>query len=164
MRRFVTILIMALCVASATAQNVATQERVPRLKLHKWLDGYTPAESDYTYIGFIHSASVPCVESTMHILSVAEQVGMRVIIITKESPQYLGEWLHSLSRQGRAGVHHSSAEVFADYGIEYAPYGVITDKRRRALWFGNPNRLSRNQIVELIDNNKKSIKRCRSQK
>ena len=169
MKKFLAILILTLGVAvaatpSSFAQNVATQERVPKLKLSSWLNGHIPVESDYTYLGFIHSASVPCIASTSHIVSAAKQVGMSVIIITKEPQQSLSNWLYKLTDEPCVGVHHSSSAIFANYGVEYAPFGVIISKKRRALWFGNPNRLTQKQIIEIIDNHKNDKQRCRSRK
>lgn len=169
MKKFLAILIFTLVVAvaatpSSFAQNVATQERVPKIKLNNWLNGHIPVESDYTYLGFIHSASVPCIESTSHIISTAKQVGMNVIIITKESQASLGNWLYKITDEPCVGVLHSSSAIFTNYGVEYAPFGVIISKKRRALWFGNPNRLTQKQIIEIIDNHKNDKQRCRSRK
>ncbi|MBQ5635017.1 MAG: hypothetical protein IIV10_01775 [Alistipes sp.] len=170
MKKFLAILIFTMGVAAATtpssfAQNVATYERVPKLKLHNWLNGHIPVGSDYTYLGFIHSASVPCIESTSHVISTAKQVGMSVIIFTKESQASLGKWLYKVTDEPCVGVHHSSSNIFTNFGVKYAPFGIIISKKRRALWFGNPNRLTQKDIINIIDNNKKNNKkRCRSRK
>lgn len=168
MKKFIAILILALGVVattpSALAQDVATMERVPRAKLRHWLNGHIPVKSDFTYIGFIHSASVPCVDSTLRIVETAGAIGMSAIIATKESQSRVEKWLYRVTNTPHSGVLYDAAKIFEAFGIEYAPFGVIIDHKRRALWFGNPNRLTQTQIIELIDNHKNNHKRCRSRK
>ena len=166
MKRLFAILAIVLCSATISAQNLALGERIPPVhpKYRHWLGGHTPQNYEYTYIGFVHSASVPCIEGTEHIRDIAEGIeNMRIIILTKESEEQTAAWLKRYA-EGRCGVACRCEYPFRSFCVNYAPFGVVTDHRNRVLWFGNPKQLTREQLLKFTTNNKKHKIRCRSLK
>ena len=51
------LLVMAVSLGEAAAQNIALGERVPEIKHTVWLDGHRAEPSAATYIEFYHSAN-----------------------------------------------------------------------------------------------------------
>ena len=138
---------------SVRAQNIGLYEKTPKIKTESWLHGYVPPKSEFTYIGFVHTSSVPCINSIRKISGFAERSGrLGIIIVTKESEKSLGGWAEDFA-SGRSGVICESGSIFDRFGVKYAPFGVIIDSRGKALWFGNPRQLTFEKLVELMEQN-----------
>ena len=166
MKRILAISISLLCALTAFAQNLAIGERTPPLhpKYRQWINGHVPQNCEYTYIGFVHSASIPCIGGVGHIDEIADGIdNLRILIFTKESEDNVSGWL-KLHAAGRSGVACRSEYAFRSCGVNYAPFGVIIDARRRVIWFGNPKQLSREKLMKLTQSNKKHKIKCRSLK
>ena len=161
---FATILFGYLLLGSAvSAQNIALNERTPRIKAKniRWLDGHKPTPHAYTYIEFIHSKSEPCRLSAERIASIAKSSdNMNVILVTKEEGAGLAEWARKFSH-GTTGVIVLGSDYFDRYNVKYAPFGVMIHKRR-AIWFGNPRLLNKELIEKLTNTKHKRV--CRTQK
>lgn len=156
------ILTVSFCMA-AHAQNLAIGERTPpmHLKFRHWVNGHIPSESEYTYIGFVHSASIPCIRGIEHVEKIIAGNGnIRLLILTKEPEANMSAWLGRLAEE-RSGVACDCEYTFRSFGVNYAPFGVIIDSKRKVLWFGNPKQLTEEHILNLT-NNKKA--KCRSRK
>ncbi len=154
MKKIVIILLALMCSAGTMAQNIAIGERTPKIKhLHR-MDGAVAQPADFTYLGFVHSASIPCTKSLEMLAEIAEQTGaFSMMIFTKEPAS--AQTASTLQRyaNGRFSEVHTSAELaFSRLGVNYAPFGVIIDKKRRALWFGDPQSLNKTRIIEILDN------------
>ena len=148
---------------TAHAQNLAIGERTPpmHLKYRHWVNGHTPAECEYTYIGFVHSASIPCIRGIEHVEKIiAGRENVRLLVMTKESEENMSAWLGRLVA-GRSGVACDCEYPFRSFGVNYAPFGVIIDGKRRVLWFGNPKQLTEEYLLKLTNNSKT---KCRSRK
>ena len=163
MKKIVIILFALMCSAGAVAQNIAIGERTPKIKNPHRMNGAVAQPAEFTYLGFVHSASIPCTQSLAMLAKVAEQTGaFSMMIFTKEPAS--AQTASTLQRyaNGRfSEVHTSAKQAFDRFGVNYAPFGVIIDKKRRALWFGDPQSLNKEKIIEILDNYN-SI--CRSRK
>ena len=160
MKRVVALIVIlvALC-GAAVGQNIALCERTPRVKHIKWLKEHVPPRQAFTYVEFIHSKSVPCRLSLERIAEEAKGIeNLNIIVITKESEEEIDGWLEPFA-SGASGVVLMGEHCFERFGVEYAPFGVLIGPRRRAVWFGNPQRLSNEQIKNLTKQQS-----CRSQK
>ena len=156
MRNFVIIIIALLSCASAMAQNIALNERVPRIRRAEWLGGHIPTQSDFTYMEFIHSRSMPSRRSVERIVEHSRKIpSLNVIIVTKESATVAEAWLTE-HMSGGEGVIVQAERIFDRYGVQYAPFGIIIDRKRRALWFGNPRQLDTKTIERLVTRSTKN--------
>lgn len=156
------ILTVSFCMA-AHAQNLAIGERTPpmHLKYRHWVNGHIPSDCEYSYIGFVHSASIPCIRGIEHVEKIiACNENIRLLILTKEPEANMSTWLGRLAA-GRSGVACDCEYSFRSFGVNYAPFGVIIDSKRKVIWFGNPKQLTEEYILKLT-NNKKA--KCRSRK
>ena len=142
MRRFWIITLMALfgTTLSASAQRVALEERIPKIKTSLWLDNKVPEKAQYTYIEFTYSKSLACVRNFQNIKQEQSLFGedLQAIIITKESPEPI---LSELRKQVTDQINVAfdpEGEIFRTFGVHYVPFGIIIDQRRKAVWFGNP--------------------------
>ena len=147
-------IVMALCtllsVARTEAQTIALGERTPRIKNAKWLDGNTPQQCDFTYIEFIHSASIPCRQTVERIHGIIKKFdNTAFVLISHQNASEIDHWVTE-HIDTRSGVIIDDSHIRTSFGVNYAPYAVILDHKRRALWFGNPQLLNREIIEKLI--------------
>ena len=134
------VLLALMFAAPAGAQRIAYRERTPRLKITRWLGDAEPAQAPYTYIEFIRSSSTPCVESCRKIKRYIDNTDrpMRVIFITQEQPGSVDRRIKDCMGPYIGIAIDESGRLFNEFNIQYVPFGVIVDSRRRAVWFGNP--------------------------
>ncbi len=158
MKRFLVLLSVLTLHFAATAQNVAIGERVPSMKkATRWLAGYKPEVVDFTFVEFAHSQSAPSVESVRYITEFARRCpDARVLVLTKESEGAVRQWMYDYAG-GVSGVAVECGEVFEMFDINYAPFVVIIDSRRRVRWFGNPKTLTHERIVSIMNKTRKEI-------
>ncbi len=141
-----------LSAVEVSAQTIALGERTPRLKKAKWLDGNAPQKCNFTYIEFIHSASVPCRQSAERIYKIVNELeSVAFVLISHQSAAEIDHWVTQFIDK-RSGVIIDDNRIRASFGVNYAPYAVILDHKHRALWFGNPQLLNRDTIEELTKN------------
>lgn len=155
MRYFSIIVAVLICAFTSTAQNVATGERAPRIKGERLLGRRLPKGEKFAYIGFVHSASVPCRESAAKVVEATREIAnIPCIFFTKEGAGAAAEWLLDMADE-RVAIQTSASNAYKRYEIRYAPFGVIIDHKRRVLWFGNPTMLDKQKIEHIINNRKK---------
>ena len=135
--------------AGATAQNIALGERVPELKIQTWLDNRQPEPAPTTYIEFFHSTNPACKTSLERLKEITGKSGtkLRVIVVTKEDPAKIAPLLRPYLSE-RIGVALDAARGFELFGVRYVPFGVLTDRRNRALWMGNTLQFDEETIQE----------------
>ena len=158
MKRYIAYMAIAiawlLAATNAEAQTISLGERTPRLKKAKWLNGNQPQKSDFSYIEFIHSASLPCRKSAERIYGIIKEFNnIAFILISHQSATEIDEWVtHHINE--RSGVIVDDTHIRTSFGVNYAPYAVILDHKHRALWFGNPQLLNREAIEKLVSNSR----------
>ena len=151
------IIILALLLSaslSASAQRVALNERIPKIKSVPWLDDKAPEKSQYTYIEFTHSRRVPCQQTLLRIQG-NDYFGenLRAIIITNESPEQISAELRKCASDYVHVAFDRNGEIFRNFDVQYVPFGIIVDQRRKALWFGNPKTLKEDFLDKIIIQN-----------
>ena len=140
---------------TSTAQNVATGERAPRIKGERLLGRRLPKGEKFAYIGFVHSASVPCRESAEKVVGATREIAnIPCVFFTKEGAEVTAKWLLNMADE-RVAIQTSARNAYERYEVSYAPFGVIIDHKRRVLWLGNPTMLDKQQIEYIINNRKK---------
>lgn len=150
MKRLLLIIIALCAIGYGGAQTIALGERTPRIKRAKWLNGNTPTEKDFTYIEFIISTSQPCRATVERIHThLADKKSVSIVLISHESATEISEWVTKYITSS-SGVIVDDTAIREAFGVKYAPFAVILDRKRRALWFGNPQILKKEQIDELI--------------
>lgn len=143
MRSIIFALVAACMLTSAgetCAQRIATRERTPKIKTRHWLDDIVPQQAEYTYIEFIRSTSLPCIESCRKIKHYTDTADnpFRVVLITHEAPDLIDRRIRECLGGYVGLLIDDSGRLFDDFGVRYVPFGIILDKKRRAVWFGNP--------------------------
>ena len=146
-------ILLALCsllpIARAEAQTIALGERTPRVKNAKWLNGNAPEKCNFTYIEFIHSASATCRKSAERLHKIVNEVGnIAFVLISHQSASEIDDWVMQYVGK-HAGVIVDDSNIRRSFGVNYAPYSVILDHKRRALWFGNPQLLDKKTVEKL---------------
>jgi hypothetical protein len=155
MSRFIHIIvaIITLFVATSTdAQTIALRERTPRVKKANWLNGNVPKKCDFTYIEFILSGSTPCRNSAERVHKIINEFGnIAFVLISHQEASDIDHWVTD-HISPTSGVIIDDDRIRTSFGVNYAPYAVILDHKRRALWFGNPQLLNRTTIEKLTEN------------
>lgn len=146
MSRLLTIAfaLTAACLAgnTAQAQYVAIGEKAPKTVATEWIDSGKPAETEYTCIIFVHSHNTSCIESVRQAAELARlHQGISFHILTREDLSTISPWLHEVTGE-RVGVAVNADADFERFQIQYAPFAVTVDAKRRVVWFGNPERVS----------------------
>lgn len=140
------LLLFALLHFVAPAQSVATGDKVRQIR---HLD-VSVTESEYLYIGFIHSSSEPCRLSTINVQNILKsRVDIGAIFLTRESIDSCQPWLQQLISNGEK-VATEASDYFKRFGIDYAPCGMIIDHKYRIVWFGNPMILNNQRIDKIL--------------
>jgi hypothetical protein len=131
------------------AQTIALGERTPRIKHCKWLNGNVPEQCDFVYIEFIHSASTSCRNTAERLHKVVNEIGnIAFVLISHQSASEIDDWVVQHIDK-RSGVIVDDTSIRHTFGVNYAPYSIIIDQKRRALWFGNPQLLDKKAIEKL---------------
>lgn len=144
--KFAILLLFTTLSFTLSAQNVATGERLKRIKGVE----IEVVDNGYLYIGFIHSASEPCRLSTERCRQVlSSRSDIKTIFFSKEKCENCAPWLQQLSDNGEQVVMEAS-EIFRSFDIDYAPFGVIIDHKRRAVWFGHPRILNEERLENIL--------------
>ena len=146
---FTIVAVISLC-NIASAQTIAIGEKTPRFKGERWLDGKCPSERDFTYIEFIHSSSISCRRSAERIYAITKEFdNVNFVLISHQKASEIDPWVTKFINS-RSGVIIDDHAIRSSFGVQYAPYAVIIDSKRRAIWFGNPKLLDRNKIEKLL--------------
>ncbi len=147
-----TIMILCALLLSCTAlraQNIALGQRTPELRVGEWLEGRQPAAAPLTYIEFFHSSSPRCAEALDRLAGLQAELGnrLRVVVLTREAADKAAPLLAPrLSPRFGVGLD-PQGKLFAAFGVNYVPFGVLVDAKGRALWMGNTLQLTR-RIIE----------------
>jgi hypothetical protein len=152
MKRFFAILLLLLTVTTAaTAQNVIIGERLPDLSLRRWLMDLEPEQTEYTCYLFYHSESELCKKALSKIKPLIESAEweLGLVIVTKEEYEDAGVTLTE-HLDDRIGVAFDlQGRAFRSLEVNFIPFCVICDRKRRALWCGNGATLT-NSVLDKI--------------
>lgn len=140
------LLTFALYCGTLTAQNTAIGARAPRVRTFK----PKIEKGKFLYLGFVHSPSRPCEISAPKVLELTNNnEAISAALFTRERQGECKQWLIDIFSAG-CQVQMGADEIFLKYGIEYAPFGVIIDCKRKVLWQGNPQTLDKSKIENII--------------
>lgn len=143
-------LTLFLCTASPVCgQTIALGERAPELRVQQWLEDECPAEAPMTYIEFFHSSNKVSLSSVGRLKELSAQLGaeLRIVILAHEPESKIAPLLGPyLSPQIGVGLD-PSGKLFAAYGVDYVPFGVLLGPRKRVRWMGNTLQLTP-EIIE----------------
>jgi hypothetical protein len=144
------VLFALLFVVEAGAQTIALGERVPRIKKAVWLGDNIPAKSEFTIVEFVHSASTPCRQSVEQIGRIVdEHSNISLVLVTHQDEKFVDDWLKRCVTP-RVGVVVGDVRIRTSYGVNYAPYIVVLNRKRKALWFGNPQQLDSRALDKIM--------------
>ncbi len=145
MKRILLVLLtVAAGLCPAAGQNIALGERAPELRIQRWLDDRQPAEAPMTYVEFFHSSNRASAASLDRLRELSAKVGdrLRIVIVAHEPETKVAPILAPyLSPHIGVGID-PGGKLFAAYGVNYVPFGVLLGPRGRALWMGNTLQLT----------------------
>lgn len=130
-------------------QNVVLGERTPELKV-TWQDDRRPAPAEATLLIFFLSANRSCTESLPHLHALAGELKGRlnVLFVTNDRPAEAEAALRPYAAENLFTTFDTEGKSFAGFGVNFVPFGVLIDRKGRALWMGNPRTLTRQTIEQ----------------
>ncbi|MCM1151691.1 MAG: hypothetical protein NC209_03545 [Alistipes sp.] len=142
----------AMSLAPARGQNIALGERVPELRVQKWLADREPAEAPMTYVEFYHSSSRASTASLERLRELSAKMGdrLRIVVLVREPETEIGPQLEPYLSERLSVGFDPTGRTFAAYGVSYVPFGVLIGPRNRARWMGNTLQLTP-EIIENIE-------------
>ncbi len=138
-RLFAILFFISMQLCPISAQNVIVGERLPDLNLRKWLMDFQPEQREYTCYLFYHSESELC-ERALNVIKPlvgGDDSRVGVVIITKEEYEDAGVTLTGHLDDNVCVAFDINGRAFRSVGVDFIPFCVICDKKRRALWCGN---------------------------
>ena len=153
MKRFLTILAFLLAgTLVASAQNIIVGEKIPDLSLRKWLMDLPAERSEYTCYLFYHSESALCAKSLNAIKPLIKEAKdqLNLIIITKEEYENAGVTLTEHLDDNIYVAFDLQGRAFRSIGVDFIPFCVICDKKRRAMWCGNTMTLTQSVLDKIL--------------
>lgn len=146
--RFLLLSLLALLPAAVPAQRIALGERMPEIRPAAWVAQVEPAPAAKTYIEFFAAGSPACVKSLQRLRALAADAdsGLRVIVVTRDREEVVAPLVQQLLSPRFTVALDPQGKIFASYGVDYVPFGVLTDARNRALWQGNSLQLTEETI------------------
>ena len=135
--------------AAASGQEIALGERVPAIRIAAWLAARQPQAAPLTSLESIHSSSPAGVKSLERLRDLSRREGerLRIVVVTREQHEKVARMLRPYLSE-RIGVALDAARGFELFGVRYVPFGVLTDRRNRALWMGNTLQFDEETIQE----------------
>lgn len=140
-----------LALSPLSAQRLVIGERAPELKIQKWLTAVPSTEGKFVMVEFFHSSNKKSVErlSTLNTLAKTNAEKLAVIIITRESDPAVTSVILNGNPSYYVGLDEGG-KIFSAYSAQYVPYSVVSDKKQRILWVGNPTSMSNEDVLQLI--------------
>lgn len=154
MKRVLIFLLLALTApfAQAEAQTVVLGQKVPELRITEWVAGRQPAPAQLTWIEFFHAQNPASVTSLEKLKALSNKLGtkLRIIVVSREKGEEVLRVLEPyVSPRISVGID-PTGRTFTAFGVQYVPFGVLTDARNRALWLGNSLQLKEETIRDNI--------------
>ncbi len=153
MKKILMILFFVLTsLATASAQNVIVGEKLPDPSLRKWLMDLQPERGEYTCYLFYHSESALCAKSLNAIKPLVKEANaqLNLVIITKEEYKDAGVTLTEHLDDNIYVAFDLQGRAFRSIGVDFIPFCVICDKKRRAMWCGNAMTLTQGVLDKIL--------------
>lgn len=153
MKRFLMLAALAMLVAAPLrAQRLVIGERAPELTVARWLNGAPDTDGKAVMVEFYHSSNRSSAERLARLDAIAKAHAndLAVIVVTREDDSAVTSALLQGNPSYRVG-YDGDGSVFSAFSARYVPYSVITDRRGRILWVGNPSSLTDADITGIIE-------------
>lgn len=152
MRRFLLSVLALLFVSPIYGQKLVRGERAPELQVREWLCATPSLDGKAVYIEFFHSSNPTSVKRLAELDKLARSAGTKltVVVITREQSNAVNNMLRANNPAYYAAVD-DGGKTFSAYSVLYVPYSVITDRKGRIIWLGNPTSLSNDKIIEMLN-------------
>ncbi len=155
MKRFLLLLLAAsaLAVQAGRCQQLIIGSKAPEIKPAGWHEGRAPQCEGCPYlVEFFHSSERNAARRITVLDSLASRFDGRlaVVMVVKESADRLSA-VPGFGNAKRLNVaFDGDGKTFSAFGVQFVPYAVMTDRRGRVAWLGNPASLTEADIEKII--------------
>lgn len=159
MKRFsiLTFIILLSTVMHVSAENLVIGEKVPDMRIQAWLMDMQPEQADFTCILFYHSESKLCNQSLNRIKQIINdnEPHFNLIIITKEDYSSAGVALTEHLADNIGVAFDERGRTFRYFGVNFIPFCVVCDSKKRAIWCGNGASINQSIIDKILTTKKR---------
>lgn len=150
MKRALLLLTMIATSLSLTGQNLVIGDKTPELKVKSWLSATPSTNEKFVMIEFFHSSNKNSAERAAELNNLARAYGgsLVVIVVIKDQDSEARNLLITGNQSYYVAV--DDGKTFTSFGAQYIPYAVISDKKGRVVWLGNPGSLKSNDVKTII--------------
>ena len=144
--------LLALRPSDAVAQNIAYGDRVPKInKGIDWLNEQPPVASKYIFIQFCSTKNPASMDAiaVLHNIEQHTQGRLAVVIIGRESQHTLLPYVEELLSPHFTAIADPERKIFSEFNVNFVPFGILVDAKRKAVWMGNLMR-EHESLIELI--------------
>ena len=137
---------------SAHSQNIIIGDKMPEIKLRKWLMDFVPSQRIATCYLFYHTESKLCQHSLEKVKTLIEPLAEQInrVIVTKQSYDKAGVTLTEHLGDNTFVAFDQQGRMFRNLKVNFIPFCIIVDKRRYVLWCGNPTTISQDVIDNIL--------------
>lgn len=142
---FLLLLLLWMLPASPVqAQKILLGERIPEVRNVTWLDELHPEPAPLTAVVFFTAANPSCLKALTHLRQLMERSGdrLRIIVVTRDEAGQAAETLGELLSSRLTVALDPEGKIFKSFGVNYVPFSLLTDARKRVLWQGNSLQLT----------------------
>ena len=156
MKRFLLtaalVVLATLTTITANSQNIIVGDKMPEIKLRKWLMDFAPTQRTSTCYLFYHTESELCQHSLEKVKALVEPLAeqMNLVIVTKQSYDEAGVTLTEHLGDNIFVAFDQQGRMFRSLKVSFIPFCIIIDKRRYVLWCGNPATISQDVIDNIL--------------
>lgn len=157
MKRILFLLALLLAAAPAAAQLLRLEERVPKIRksAFQWFDDRRPERADLVVVEFYDAAHTPIDTELAHLDELTygqESRRIQWVVVTRQAPEGLsGRLAYYLKRNPNLAVLCRGDELFRSCKVQYLPFCMVLDRRRRTVWMGNALDLDSGFLAERIN-------------
>lgn len=149
MKKIITAVFVAIASLNlASAQTIIIGEKTPDLKVAQWLNSNQVRSNTPTLLEFFVSQSAPSQKRLPVLDALAKQYGgkLNIVIISKESQSKIAPLIDGKNYSFAIAID-DEGKTFSNYGVQFVPFGILTDAKGRVVWSGNSSQLT-NDIIQ----------------
>lgn len=157
MKKLLLLMLLLAAARPAAAQSLRIEERAPKIRktAFHWFGDRRPERAELLVVEFFDAAHTRIDTELSHLDELTYGQApheIQWVVVTRQPSERLSERLaYYLKRNPNLAVLCEGGELFRSYKVQYLPFCLILDRRRRTVWMGDALDLDRKFLAERID-------------
>lgn len=145
MKKLLTIIIAAVAVTTAAAQQFVIGSKMPELRSVKWLSK-SPENGQPSYIEFYQSTNKSSVEAFPKLSEIkSARSNINIVVLVRETGEEIDKLVKNFGTDYAIG-YDADGKTHDAFGVKFVPFGVLVDSRNTLQWQGNLSQFSTDQL------------------